>query len=111
MQHFFHRHYRLSPSQREFPEASSEAVSAAISRSGGYLGQAQKLLRDGMEQSLQTQGFVESFIRRDACGLLQVLVPMEKWKREALVQILQQWLELTENALVCRRGKGRAPRP
>lgn len=90
--------------QREFPEASSEAVSAAISRSGGYLGQAQKLLRDGMEQSLQTQGFVESFIRRDACGLLQVLVPMEKWKRDQLIPVLEEWAELLQQALVCRSG-------
>ena len=36
--------------------------------------------------------------------LLQTLVPMEKWKRDALAEALGQWLELTENALFCRSG-------
>ena len=35
---------------------------------------------------------------------MRVLVPMEKWKRDPLAQILQQWLELAENALVSRSG-------
>ena len=29
---------------------------------------------------------------------------MEKWKREALTEILQQWLELLEGALMSRSG-------
>ena len=29
---------------------------------------------------------------------------MEKWKRDQLIPILQQWLELTESALACRCG-------
>ena len=37
-------------------------------------------------------------------GLLQTLVPMEKWKRDALVEMLRSWLELTESALACRSG-------
>ena len=35
---------------------------------------------------------------------MQVLVPMEKWKRDQLLPILQQWTELLENALACRSG-------
>ena len=29
---------------------------------------------------------------------------MEKWKRDALAEILVSWLELVENALACRSG-------
>jgi hypothetical protein len=29
---------------------------------------------------------------------------MEKWKRDALAEILAQWLELLESALTCRGG-------
>ena len=35
---------------------------------------------------------------------------MEKWKRDALAEILQSWLELTEQALACRTGGVRAGR-
>ena len=29
---------------------------------------------------------------------------MEKWKRDALADILHDWLEITEGALTCRSG-------
>lgn len=90
--------------QKVFPEASEMAVAAAIGRSGGYLGQAKKLLREGTQQSPQTEGFVDSFIRRDTCGLLQVLVPMEKWKRDQMIPVLEEWAELMQQALMCRNG-------
>ena len=37
--------------------------------------------------------------------LTETLVPMEKWKRDALSEILQSWLELTEEALAERSGR------
>ena len=89
---------------REFPKAGEEAVEAAISRSGGYYGQAKKLLSEGSELPPQTEGFARSFAGRDVSGLLQTLVPMEKWKRDQLIPVLQQWLGLLEAALVCRAG-------
>ena len=90
--------------QQLFPDAEQDAVSAAIARSGGYLGQAKALLEEGNAISPQTEGFVHSFSRRDTMGLLQVLVPMERWKREQLLETLVQWTELLQSALVCRSG-------
>ena len=87
-----------------FPHAENETISAAISRSGGYLGQAKLLLEQGETVDPQTEAFVESFSRRDAMGLVNVLVPMEKWKRDQLIPMLRQWMELLENALTCRAG-------
>ena len=89
---------------RAFPKAEKETISAAISRSGGYLGQAKALLDQGEDVDPQTAAFVEAFARRDAMGLISVLVPMEKWKRDQLIPVLRQWLELLENALTCRAG-------
>ena len=88
----------------EFPQAQDADLSAAIARSGGFLGQAQALLRQGDSLPPQTESFVQAFASKDALGLTQTLVPMEKWKREALVQILSGWLELLESALSCRSG-------
>ena len=72
-------------------------------RSGGFLGQAQALLKDG-ELPPQTESFVRSLAGGDALGLTQTLVPMEKWKRDALQEILSNWIELLEGALTSRAG-------
>ncbi len=90
--------------QQEFPAASSEDIAGAVMRSGGYLGQAKKLLSDGDSIPQQTLDFVSAYAARNVMGLLQVLVPMEKWKRDQLVPILNSWIELTEGALANRAG-------
>lgn len=89
---------------RQFPDASKEDVDAAMMRSGGFLGQAQELLASGEAVSAQTKAFAESFAARDILGLTQVLVPMQKMKRDQLVDILSQWVEILESALAERSG-------
>ena len=90
--------------RENFPKASDADIEAAAVRSGGFLGQARTLLSQGEEIPPQTEQFVEAFAKRDALLLTQVLVPMEKWKREALSEILRQWLEILEGALMCSGG-------
>lgn len=87
----------------KYPKASAEDIAAAIMRSGGWLGQAQELLEGG-EIPPQTADFVRSFAARDTMGLVNVLVPMEKWKRDALMDLLTDWQMLMEDALACRAG-------
>lgn len=87
----------------EFPDAARQAVDAAVLRSGGYLGQARTLLQ-GETMSENTRCFAKSYADRDACGIVSVLVPMEKWKRDALIPALREWLELMEQAMVSRAG-------
>ncbi len=89
---------------KEFPNAGSDAISAAMVRSGGYLGQARELLGDDTALPPQTTQLVQAFCNRDGLLLVQTLTPMEKWKREQLLPILQQWVELFEGALACRSG-------
>lgn len=88
----------------EFPKASAESVAAAVSRSGGYLGQAKKLISEGSDFSPQTEMFARCFAARDALGMMKLLIPMEKLKRDALASELEQWTALLESALVCRAG-------
>lgn len=90
--------------QREFPQASQADIQTAALRSGGYLGQARQLLEDGQALPPQTEGFVRALARGSALELTQTLVPMEKWKRDTLIQQLQSWLELCEDALAARLG-------
>ena len=88
----------------DFPKATEEDIAAAIFRSGRFLGQARELLENGDALPPQTESFVRAFGNRDSLLLTQTLVPMEKWKRDALAEILAQWLELLEGALTSRAG-------
>ena len=89
---------------RRFPEAAPEDIDAAVHRSGGYMGQALELLEAGEGIPQQTADLVRAYCARSALGIQQVLTPMEKWKRDALVEILRSWQELMEQALACRAG-------
>lgn len=90
--------------RQDFPQSQEDDITAAIQRSGGFLGQARELLSGGGEIPVQTENFVKAFAGKDALLLVQTLVPMEKWKRDALAEILQTWLELLESALASRSG-------
>ena len=87
------------------PDASAADVAAAAERSGGFLGQALELLESGGNLPPQTEGLVNALCSQDPLLLTETLVPMEKWKRDALSEILQSWLELTEEALAERSGR------
>ena len=89
---------------RDFPNADPGDIQAAAVRSGGFLGQARQILKEGSDLPPQTESFVRSFSARDALGLVQTLVPMEKWKRDALAEILGSWAQLLEEALTCKAG-------
>ena len=88
----------------KFPQADEAQLSGAIARSGGYLGQAQALLEKGTAIDPQTQEFARCFAAKDTIGLLQVLVPMEKWKRDQVLPVFTQWVQLLESALTSRYG-------
>lgn len=90
--------------EKEFPTASGEDLRAAAIRSCGFLGQAKKLLDGSLSVPPQTENFVKSFSQKDPLLLVQTLAPLEKWKRDQLLSLLQQWLELLEGALACRAG-------
>lgn len=89
--------------QGEFPDAPAQTLRAAMARSGGYLGQARELL-SGQEDSPVTAQFSAAYAARDVWGLLQTLVPMEKWKRDQLIPVLEQWVRILEQALLIRTG-------
>ena len=90
--------------QEKFPDADPSQLAGAIARSGGYLGQALSLLESGTAITPQTEAFARSFAARDTLGLLQVLVPMEKWKRDQILPVFEQWVQLLHSALVSRYG-------
>ena len=94
--------------RQAFPQADEADLESALARSGGFLGQALELLREGDSIPPQTLEFVRGFAGRDALTLARVLAPMEKWKRDQLVEILGSWQLLVEGALACRTGGAKA---
>ena len=90
--------------RKEFPQAEAVTISAAISRSGGYLGQAKALLSGEDVQVQQTVDAVQAFCDSNNLLLTTTLASMEKWKRDQLCEVLQQWLGIWEGALACRSG-------
>ena len=90
--------------RQAYPDAPEQSVRAAISRSGGYLGQALDILASGEAVSEQTRAFAEAFGRRDVLGIAQLLASMENWKRDQFLQEAEQWLQLLHSALTCRSG-------
>ena len=90
---------------RRFPEKSRAALAEAWSRSEGWLGQAIQLLGEGESLAPETQVFADCFARRDKLGLTELLVPLERKKREELLPLLTQWTELLSGALAVRAGQ------
>ena len=90
--------------RRDFPDAQEDDLTAAIARSGGYLGQAKQLLESGEALPPQTEDFIRALADRNALLLVQTLAPMEKWKRDALLPVLRSWVEIVQGALVSRSG-------
>ena len=90
--------------QKQFPDAANTAIDAAIGRSGGYLGQAVELLEAGTDLFPETEAFLEAFAGRDEMALTRLLVPMERYKRDKLSPVLEQWVDILQQALVSRTG-------
>lgn len=95
----------LTPALKtQFPDADSQTLQAAIARSGGYLGQAQLMLSEGVQTNPHTETFADCLARRDSLALLRLLVPMERWKRDQLLPVLESWAALLQQALVFSSG-------
>ena len=90
--------------QAKFPNADTGDIDAAIARSGGYLGQAQALLENDNVHCPHTEQFLQCFASRNTLALMQLLVPMERWKRDQLLPVLQRWEEALHGALLYRSG-------
>ena len=66
--------------------------------------EAKEILAEGGAMPPQTEAFVGAFSARDSLALAQVLTPLEKSKRENLLELLNSWRGLLEQAFACRTG-------
>lgn len=91
--------------EKACPQASTQQITGAIARSGGYLGQATAILEESEDSTQTTLSFLKAYASADSVALLNVLVPMEKWKRDALAEELERWLPVLVDALAARSGR------
>ena len=98
------RQILLPTLQKEFPQAGQAQWEAACSRSGGYLGQARKLLAENEAPDPKTAAFVRAFAAHDPLELTQIFAQMERMNREQLQNLLNQWVTILHDALLCRAG-------
>lgn len=89
---------------KTYPQTPADRILGAIRRSGGNLGQAKTLLEEWEDASQTTVAFLKAYTGMDSLALMQVLVGMEKWKRDALMEELEQWLQALTDALSARSG-------
>lgn len=89
--------------QSRFPRHSADSLRGALLRCGGFLGQADQLLR-GQELMPQTREFAQVFAQKDRPGQTMLLCGMEKLPREKLLELLRQWQQLLADALMARAG-------
>ena len=90
--------------QQAFPQADAQDIDAAIDRCGGFLGQAKTLLEEGSTTLPQTVEFSAAYSAKDALALTKLLASMEKCKRDQLIPLLEQWVQLLQGALSYRNG-------
>ena len=88
----------------QYPKLPPEAIAAAAERGGGFLGQAKALLDEDGQTKEETEKLVEALCRKDNVLLMQLLVPLEKAKRDVLADLLRDWLGLVESALTTACG-------
>ncbi len=90
--------------QQQFPKAAPEDIQAVTARSGGFLGQAQKMMAEGAALPQSTLDFAAAFGNKNALELTRLLTPMEKWKRDQLIPTLEGWIALLGEALAYRNA-------
>ena len=89
--------------RQQAPSKPEQLLRAAYLRAGGFLGQALALLQ-GEDEFPAVQQLAAAYAARDRMDMLRVLLPMEKYKREQLLPLLQQLRACFCSALAQRGG-------
>lgn len=91
----------LTALRQAAPNAEEDTIASAAYQSEGYLGAALSRL-NAPESPLdqQTAAFIQAFSTGDELTLLQMLIPLEKMKRQELLVLLQQLYRAFSRAIV-----------
>ncbi len=91
--------------QSRFPECTAELRTHALRRCDGWLGQAVALVESGGGMSPEAEAILKAMAAsRRRSAVLRACVPLEKYKRDQLLPILEQLREGIGEALAIRAG-------
>lgn len=87
-----------------FPDRDPQELRSAWQRSEGWYGRALTLLQANEGLAPETLRFARAFADRDRLAMTELLVPMERLKRDQLIPLLEQWVEVLAEAVSIRSG-------
>jgi DNA polymerase-3 subunit delta' len=85
--------------RKAYPNCHPDIHKEAIARCGGWLGRGLAFLQENGKQSPQTEAFVKALSEHNHMGVVEILVPMQKWKRDAVISELEKWAEVVHTAI------------
>jgi len=96
--------------QQRCPESTAELRAVALRRCGGWLGQALRLMESGGGASPEVEAILKALSRgQRRAEVLRACVPLEKYKRDQLLPILEQLREGLSETMAVRRGMPGTP--
>ena len=90
--------------RKTFPDKDDAALRRALRLGGGWIGQAEKLLREDVKSDPLAEELCESFAKQDKLALTQTLCKLERRKREQMLPVLRQARETLAEALARKSG-------
>lgn len=91
--------------KKRFPQAEKEKISRAVVCSDGYLGQAMAVMNQEELIRPQTTEFVDACCDGSPQAFLRLLVPLEKQKKEPLLELFEEWRNMLFSALSVHYGQ------
>lgn len=91
--------------REKHPGKTEEEILSAWEVAGGFLGQAQKMLRSGHMLDERALKLAEAMASGDRLAMAELLCKMEKLKRDQLIPILRQTQTLVGQALIAKAGR------
>ena len=89
---------------RAFPDRDRLSLRSVWQRSEGWYGRALQLLREDQGLAPETLRFARAFSDRDRLAMTELLVPMERLKRDQAAELFDQWTQVLAEAASVRSG-------
>ena len=91
--------------RKRFPQAESGRIAAAAAEAAGYLGQAVAVMNEDEDAQTRTAEFTAACCKGSPQAFLRLLIPLEKQKKEPLLELFGEWHDLLFSAISVHHGQ------
>lgn len=92
--------------RKRYPHAASEKIVSAAEESAGYLGQAIAAMKEDETAQSRTAEFTKACCSGTPQAFLRLLIPLEKQKKDFLLELFESWHDLLFSAISVHHGQG-----